>query len=139
VDLFRCIEAVTKEGNITHKKTETPYEIVSLSGKWEEERSLFELAVKRGVILLFVSSKKQSTWLEKMLSAYRVVEHIDSSEYISLEVLRFLLRKKEWSRKESVLLLRLMKWLARTETGRIDEIKWYGDEVRYKEVLRART
>jgi hypothetical protein len=47
-------------------------------------------------------------------------------------MIRAWLEKNTWTRKETVLLIRLIHWLYETKTGCIDEIKWYGDELSYK-------
>lgn len=52
----------------------------------------------------------------------------DISEFLSLDALRESYDKPSWARKESILLSKILFWLSDTNTGRIDELKFYGNE-----------
>lgn len=43
----------------------------------------------------------------------------------------------EWNRKEMIFLLKLITWVRKTETGLLDELKYYGDERQLMELFRS--
>ncbi|GAB0175082.1 MAG: hypothetical protein HHAS10_09610 [Candidatus Altimarinota bacterium] len=121
------------------KLNENQYSIISLSPSWDEERAIIDNAVKNGKLLIISSSKKQSLWLKDKLSSDYKVSHIrERSSYISLRMLGAWIMKDTWRRKESILIIRLIHWINTTQTGSIDEIKWYGDEQSYKYLFELR-
>lgn len=48
-----------------------------------------------------------------------------------------MLANEEWDRKESILIGKLLWWIIETETGLIDELKFYGTERDYVPHLRS--
>ncbi len=52
----------------------------------------------------------------------------DTEYFCSIDMLSHWLGMAKWNRKESILIVKLMSWIRETETGLLDELKYYGDE-----------
>ncbi len=52
-------------------------------------------------------------------------------------MLSYWLSVSSWKRKESVFIVKLSSWILSTETGLLDELKYYGDERSFMELFRA--
>ena len=73
-----------------------------------------------------------------MKDGYSVGISRDISDFISLIVIDHLLRKPSWKRKEAILIVKIATWMRTTQTGLLDEMKYYGDERMMIDLLRAR-
>lgn len=45
--------------------------------------------------------------------------------------------KEKFSRKELIFSLKILIWLEHTETGKLDELKYYGEEYTFRDLLRC--
>ena len=117
-----------------------PLDLISLTGNQEEEIEIVRSSLtKSSPLLILTMSKKQSLALESSLIkyGYRVEIYKDMRSFISLDMLDYWLSRKSWKRKESVLIVKLTHWISETESGLIDELKYYGDERALIDLFRA--
>ena len=77
-------------------------------------------------------------FLKQLLEEEGLAPTVFSSHgrYLSRMVLQEQLEKKSWKRKETIFLLKLLSWSLKTETGLLDELKFYGEEREYLYLFR---
>jgi hypothetical protein len=49
-------------------------------------------------------------------------------QYCSFDALAAYIERPQLSRKESIFSLKMLQWTHQTETGLLDELKYYGEE-----------
>ena len=81
-------------------------------------------------MLILTPNRKQSEYLKQVLieAGHTVSVYRDAEYFCSIDMLSYWLSMHEWKRKESILIVKLMSWIRVTETGLLDELKYYGDE-----------
>ncbi len=101
-------------------------EIVESSLEWSEK------------VLILAEWSKDIMFLKQLLEEEGLAPTVFASHarYLSRIVLREQLEKKSWKRKETIFLLKLLSWSLRTETGLLDELKFYGEEREYLYLFR---
>ena len=114
-------------------------EIKNLSWFKEEELTLIENELQKWPLLLLVNNRKQSEWMYSILSEkwYSIEEYFESTRFCSIEMIHAWLKKGTWSRKETILMIKILTWLWETKTGLLDELKFYGEEREYIDIFRS--
>lgn len=111
----------------THKRI-----LCEISGNPEEELHLIKNTFKTHTHILIVSPWYRTTvWLSKYLTANSIqnMVTIPHTKWCSVLYMREILMSNEsYSRKKLILILKIAFWMTKTETGLIDELKFYGDE-----------
>lgn len=106
--------------------------IKNLSTDPNEEMSLIRSAlVQYWKVRILVSGKSVGQWMQKKLSEQDIDTYIlrPSSAYISIEYMRELLDgEAPLKRKRLILIVKLSFWLIETQTGLLEELKFYGIE-----------
>lgn len=128
------------EKEILRKFDSNDYNIISLSGRQEEEIQQIESSIKASSPLLIVTpNKKQSNLLANILQEkwYSTNIYKDRGNFCSIEMLSYWLQKDIWNRKESIFILKLTSWALETKTWLLDELKYYGDERSLMELFRS--
>ena len=113
---------------------------ISLSYSFEEHVDLFrKIMSEHGWFHLITQSRLQSQfWDEVLMEKWFTVGILAPfSEYISFEQLWDWMSKEKFSRKELIFSLKILIWLEHTETGKIDELKYYGEEYTFRDLLRC--
>lgn len=64
-------------------------------------------------------------------------EYCEARRFCSVEIISAWLEKKSWTRKETILMLKILTWQRETQTGLLDELKFYGEEREYIDIFRA--
>ena len=124
------------------KKSEYPSFIVkNLIGESEEEKKILEEITEENNTLLITNGYKQSLWIWKQLeeTGKKISIYRESEKFISLETISGFLEKNIWTRKESIFITKILFWLKKTNTGLIDELKFYGEERSWVTLFRADT
>lgn len=82
---------------------------------------------------------KQSTWIAEQLkkSGKQPIIYREAEKFISPEIITAFLEKLTWTRKETILMVKFLFWIETTETGLLDELKYYGDERLWLPIFRA--
>lgn len=122
------------------KRNISDYSLKSLSGKKDEEITLIKNSKEENKSLLIITNgRKQSEWLQGKINTvwFSTAIYNDSRLYISLNSIRTFFEKPLWKRKETILMIKLLTWLEKTETGLIDELKFYGEERTMIELFRS--
>ena len=113
---------------------------MSLWWSLDEELDLFQKAYEQyWKILLITNWKKQSLYWKKILEihGYKPELIIEAHRYCSMEMLQAYIRKSELSRKEIIFYIKMLFWIEKTASGLLEELKYYGDERHYLELLRS--
>ncbi len=92
-------------------------------------------------IALVTPGYKTAIWMSGFLSQNSIENMISvsPSKWCSVKYMRELLTNAEpYSRKKLILILKIAFWLTDTETGLLDEMKFYGEERTMLEIFRCR-
>lgn len=114
--------------------------ILSLDPKENTIEDAMEEKIHRGQkILLITNGKKQSQyWYEQLSGKWYPSELlIDTKRYCSIAGLRDMIIKPSLERKEIIFLIKILFWLRSTKTWLLDELKYYGDEHAFIDLLRS--
>jgi hypothetical protein len=81
-------------------------------------------------LLILTPNKKQSHYLVGALGkeGYTVGIFKDQGHFFSTEMLSHWLEMRSWKRKETIFMLKVATAILESQTGIIDELKYYGDE-----------
>lgn len=129
-------EAYTEELSIAHR----PKSISCMTLSWslDEELDLFQKAYEQyWKILLITNGKKQSLFWKQTLEihGYQTELIIEAHRYCSIEMLQAYINKSELTRKEIIFCIKMLFWIEKTPSWLLDELKYYGDERHYVELL----
>jgi DNA polymerase III epsilon subunit-like protein len=116
------------------KKIEATSSIISLNGNPEQEdQFLQEILESHSHTDLLVMEKKTAEFMTEKIKSWgiSVMKNRETSSWISFQEIDSLLNQPSWERKMSVLIGKILFWLEDTETGLIDELKFYGKEYEY--------
>lgn len=145
-DIFaNLLSPEKKTSNSTHQssrsKTIFTRSLFETSGSPEEEINLIKNTFKTHThILILTPWYKVTLWLSKFLTAHHIANMIKISpeKWCSVRYIReILIWDESYSRKRLVLILKIAFWMTKTETGILDELKFYGDERAMIDLFRA--
>jgi DNA polymerase III epsilon subunit family exonuclease len=118
----------------------THYELRSVSWDRDTELDMIKKSLEKShSILILTPNNKQSLYLAWVLEReeYAVGIFKDSSHFFSTRMLAYWLDMTTWKRKEVILIVKICSALIESETGLIDELKYYGDEREMIELFRS--
>lgn len=64
-------------------------------------------------------------------------EYCEARRFCSVEIISAWLGKKSWTRKETILMIKILTWEKETQTGLLDELRFYGEEREYIDLFRS--
>ena len=107
----------------------------------EELRIIKDTFKTHSHITLITPGYKTAIWMSHFLLGHGIENTIalGSHKWCSVEHVRELLRSKHsYDRKKLILILKIAFWMTKTETGLLDELKFYGEERSMIDEFRAR-
>lgn len=117
--------------------------LIETHGNPNEELSIIQNAQKEHEHLaLIVPWYKTAVWMSGFLEQNGISNMISISpdKWCSVEYMRELFSSNErWGRKKLILILKIAYWLTDTDTGLLDEMKFYGEERTMLDIFRARS
>lgn len=102
--------------------------LFSFNGSWKDERTVLFCSREHHKKIIVSPNIRESEWLLKEYWSDDIYHIIPYSSFISLDAFWEVFARTSWTRKETILNLKLFFWLIRTDTGDLGELKWYGDE-----------
>lgn len=141
--LYTLPEVIQSENHKENKKNTTNkvshQEIYSIDVGHKAEAKFLQEHIQSGESIdIAVFGRRQAEYMTSLLCSIGKSSILmqNPSEYISIEALWTHLEKDNWSRKETILILKLLFWIEDTKTGIISELKLYGEERREIEFFR---
>lgn len=115
-------------------------DIVSIHQVEDEEKLIREHMKKWEVQILVPSVRVGEELTDRLVQEYGIPTIFQRSyhEYCSIESLESILSQWELSRKDTILITKLLFWLETTETWLLEELKFYGSERARIHFFRAR-
>jgi hypothetical protein len=101
---------------------------MNLSGNSSEEMAIIASLRQDKLPMLIITPEKKTARYEQSLlqdAGYRTHVFESISQFCSLDMLSYWLGMTTWTRKETILILKLASWLDETQTGLLDELKYY--------------
>ncbi len=116
--------------------------LIEIHGESFEELNLLrDTLIHHPRINLLVPGYKTAIWMSELLFAWGIenMTAITPNKWCSVIYMQKLLVSTEsYSRKKIILILKLAIWMTETQTGLIDELKFYGDERTMLALFRSR-
>jgi hypothetical protein len=125
----------------TLQLSNSPTLILEINNSTDELNLIQDTLREKERITLVTPGYKVSQWMSGFLMENGIenIVTITTEKWCSVEYMRELIQSdRRLSRKEMILTLKIMYWMTETQTGLLDEMKFYGDERKMIDLYRCR-